>query len=339
MLGVTLTEYDRQVYEEQLKDFLPEQIIDMHAHIWQKSFMEKAEMHRGGAAWPDRVAADCTYEDLCSIYAHLFPGKSVRPVLMGWPLANLKKTNDYIESLAVTHRLPAFYCTAYNTPLEQIERAMTEQGFCGIKPYLSQSPPYIPNNEIRIFDFLPPEQLALLDRLGGVVLLHISRPERLRDPVNLAQLMEIEEKYQNLHLIVAHIGRAYATEDIGKAFDTLRHTKNMVFDFSANVLDEAMDTCLEAVGPQRLLFGSDLPITKMRMYRITENGVYFNVVPRGLYGDVSGDANMRETDETQITTFLYEELCAFRRCAIKIGLTQSEVNDVMYRNASRLFAF
>ena len=42
---------------------------------------------------------------------------------------------------------------------------------------------------------------------------------RLRDEVNIAQIMEIEEKYPNLKLVVAHIGRAYAKEDIGNAFE------------------------------------------------------------------------------------------------------------------------
>ena len=49
-------------------------------------------------------------------------------------------------------------------------------------------------------------------------MLHISRPARLKDPVNLAQLLEIEEKYPNVKLIVAHIGRAYTPEDIGDAY-------------------------------------------------------------------------------------------------------------------------
>ena len=165
------------------------------------------------------------------------------------------------------------YCTSYDTPAEEIEWALTEGGFSGIKPYLHHSPEYIPANEIRIFDFLPHEHLKVLDKYNAKVLLHIARPKRLRDKVNVAQLMEIEEKYQNLKMIVAHIGRAYTPEDLGDAFETLKHSKNMMFDFCANTFSGAMTRCIEAVGPKRLMFGSDMPITKMRMYRITENGV------------------------------------------------------------------
>ena len=81
-----------------------------------------------------------------------------------------------------------------------------------------------------------------------------------------------------------------------------------------------------------------MPITKMRMYRVSENGVYYNVVPRGLYGDVSDDVHMRETDDaSHITTFMNEELLAFKRAALRVGLSREEVFDVMCGNAARIF--
>ena len=30
----TVTEHDRRVYEEELRDFLPEKIFDVHTHVW-----------------------------------------------------------------------------------------------------------------------------------------------------------------------------------------------------------------------------------------------------------------------------------------------------------------
>lgn len=35
----TVNDYDRQYYEENLKDFLPDTFVDCHTHIWLK------EMH------------------------------------------------------------------------------------------------------------------------------------------------------------------------------------------------------------------------------------------------------------------------------------------------------
>ncbi len=75
--------------------------------------------------------------------------------------------------------------------------------------------------EIRIFDFLPPHQLDVLNRNGWVVMLHIPRDGRLGDPVNLAQMVEIEKNWPRVRVIIAHVGRAYCDEDVGHAFEKL----------------------------------------------------------------------------------------------------------------------
>jgi predicted TIM-barrel fold metal-dependent hydrolase len=255
---------------------------------------------------------------------------------MGNPTADLTKTNAYTAECAAKYALPAMFCTSFCTPEKTVRDALAS-GFCGIKPYLNNSPEYIPAGEIRIFDFLPHEHLNIINELGLPVILHIARPGRLGDPVNIAQMMEIDGRYPDAKVIIAHVGRAYIEEDIGNAFKILKHSKNLMFDFSANTLDTAILGCIEAVGPRRVMFGSDMPITTMRMYRISEDGIYKNVVPRGLYGDVSGDKNMKESDEQNITLFLYEQLMAFRRAAERLRLNKNEISDIMFGNAARLF--
>lgn len=87
------------------------------------------------------------------------------------------------------------------------------------------------------------------------------------------------------------------------------------------------------------MFGTDMPITRMRMHRIAENGTYINLVPPGLYGDPSLDPHLREVsveEAEKITFFAYEELLAFKRAATALGLGKEDVEDVMYNNAKRL---
>lgn len=337
MFGIELIEYDKKVYNTELKDFLPRNIVDVHTHISKKGFEREFTEEKGLVKWTKMVSEDCTIEDLEHTYKTLFPNNTVKPVLMGDPTLDLNKTNTYTAECAKNRNLPALFCVSYLTTPDEIRDAIVKNGFYGIKPYLNNSPPYIPPNEIRIYDFLTHEHLEVVNELGAIVMLHVSRNQRLKDPVNLAQLMEIEKRYPNVKLIVAHIGRAYSKEDIGDAFETLKHTEKMMFDFTANTLDTAMIECIKAVGTKRFMFGSDMPITKMRMYRITENGIYYNVVPRGLYGDVSDDYHMRETDEKNITTFIYEELLAFKRCADALNLSDSDIENIMCNNAAKLF--
>lgn len=340
MFGINVTEYDKFIYKEELFDFLPDKMIDAHVHLWLEGMDREGdrESRKGMVDWTKIVAPDCSVEDLLQSYSQMFPGKSVKPVIFGWPSMDLEKTNAYAADVSAKYGFPALFCTNWDTPAEVIREAITSGRFVGIKPYLNNSPAYIPAGEIRIFDFLPHEHLKVCDELGAVVMLHIPRAKRLGDPVNLAQMVEIDERYPNAKTIIAHIGRAYCEEDFGDGFEVMAKTRNLYFDFTANCLDLAIENIIKAVGPGRVMFGSDMPITKMRMYRIVEDGHYINVVPRGLYGDVSYDKNMRETDEEKITTFMYEELLAFKRASLKLGLTKDEIAAILGTNASKLFS-
>ncbi len=336
MLIYEPTAYDKYVYETEIKEFLPDKIVDMHVHIADETCSDRTVGYNGGSTWTSRIGNYMLSEELLQNEERLLPGKKVENLVFGACNCTIDLANNYVLSQKEKYGFPALYRTSYEITAEELEKAVLEGGYLGLKPYLTFCPPYIPIPEIRIFDFLPHHQLAVANKHGWIVMLHIARNERLRDKVNLAQLMEIEEKYPNIKLIVAHIGRAYAKEDIGDAFEILGKTKNMLFDFTANVCDDAIRACIEAVGPKRLLFGSDLPIALMRMYRITENGVYYNVVPRGLYGDVSGEPHMRETDEENITIMYYEQIRAMRRVAEQLKLSKADIEDIFYNNAKRI---
>ncbi len=333
--GLTVTDYDREVYEKELKGFLPENIIDFHTHVEEESFTRQGS-HNGGSSWTDCLGKSRKIEDLVDFYERTLPDKKVTPLIFGGCLCDLDEVNSYVYNRGKEYGFPALYRTSYDMSPEVLEEEVTKGGFLGLKPYLSNCPEYIPPKEIRIFDFLPHSHLEVANRHGWIVMLHIPRDKRFRDEVNLAELHEIEVRYPNVKLIIAHIGRAYAKEDIGNAFEVVGKGKNTYFDFTANLSDDAIRACLEAVGPKKLIFGSDLPIAIMRMYRIVEDGVYYNVVPKGLYGDVTGQAHMRETDEKNVTIMFYEQLLAFKRVAKEMGLTAGDIEDVMYNNAKKL---
>ena len=329
---------DKQIYEQELQNFLPDKIIDVHAHVWLDHLKIKdPNAPKRTVTWTRVVALDNPIEHLQETYQLLFPGKDVSALFF----ANGEGdgNNIYVAESAKKTGWPALYFSHPTETAEELEKHIREGGFLGIKSYLSLSPKYIPGPEVRIFDFFPHHQLAVLDRLGGIVMLHIPRNGRLKDPVNLAQIAQIKEQYPNIRLIVAHIGRAYVQSDIGNAFDTLDQYPDLMYDFCANCCDDAIEACLRHAGPKHLMFGLDLPILRLRTHRIQENGTYINLVPPGIYGDLGGDPHMREVSPEEgekITFFAYEELLAFKRVAEKLGLSRADVEDIMYNNAHDL---
>ena len=332
---------DRRFCREKLQGFLPDRIIDVHTHVWLKSFRRAAPTGRA-VTWPLRVAEQSPIEELVETYRLMFPGKAVTPLIFSFVESHeddFAAANAYISRAAREHGLPALVFASPQWSAERLEQEIRDGGFLGAKVYLTLSPAHIPADEIRIFDFLPHHQLEILDRHGWIVMLHIPRSTRLRDHVNLADMLEIDRRYPNARVIIAHVGRAYCPEDVGDAFAVLAQTQRMLFDISANTNAAVFEQLIRAVGPRRILFGSDLPVTRMRMRRICENGNYINLVPRNLYGDVSDDKHMREVDGEQaeaLSFFLYEEIDAFRRAAQATGLTPRDIEDIFFGNAMRL---
>ena len=337
-----IKDIDRSVYRESLADFLPDRFIDAHTHVWKDEHChhDQSAFERV-VSWPARVAKDNTVEDLAEGYRLLFPGKTVTPLMFSsiYEGDDMELMNGYVSDCAAARGFPALVYAHPTWQGKELERRIRKGRFIGAKVYLNLAPSYLPRAEIRVFDFLPPHQLEVLDRNRWVVMLHIPRDGRLRDPVNIAQMLEIERNWPRVRLIIAHVGRAYCDEDVGDAFQKLSASKRMVFDFSANTNDRVFEGALRAFGPERCLFGSDMPITRMRMRRVCEGGRYINVVPRGLYGDVSGDKNMREVDAPEadrLTFFMYEEVLAVKRAIERIGLGRSDVEAFFFSNAKRV---
>ena len=336
---------DRGYYEREISSFLPKRVIDAHTHVYKREFSrpDAQEQSLPGRSqhWPSLVADENPIEDLVETYKILLPETEVTPVMFAYPdqSYDTARSNAYVAECAMSTGFPSLYVSTPEETAEGLEHGIVSGGFKGAKVYLNFAPSYIPGDEIRIFDFLPHHQLEMLDQHCFAVMLHIPRPNRLRDHVNIEQMLEIDRKYPNVKIIVAHVGRAYATADLGDALDRIADSRLLV-DVSANTNRLVFEEAIKKIGPTRILYGSDLPIERMRMKRIVENDTYINIVERGKYGDLSGEPHMRETDGVEagsLTFFFYEEISAIRRAAESAGLTGDQINRIFYANSAELF--
>ncbi|MDH7569654.1 MAG: amidohydrolase family protein, partial [Armatimonadota bacterium] len=210
---------DRAYYEARVRHFLPPRLIDIHTHVWLSCLRrpEDSGGPRRTVTWPSRVARENPVEELLETYRLLFPDKRVTPLIFGnaAPADDLDGQNRYVANAGRAHRLPALLFATPAWDGAELERRVLAGGFLGIKVYLTFAPPHLSTNEITIYDYLPPHHLEVLNRHGWIAMLHIPRDGRLRDPVNLAHMQEIDRRYPNAKVIVAHVGRAYCPEDVG----------------------------------------------------------------------------------------------------------------------------
>ena len=337
-----VTANDRRIYEEELKDFLPDKIFDVHCHIALQEHKKPAPLAPGEkkrtVTWPSLVAKQNSIEDLQETYELFFPGKQCKALVFS-DAGHSVEINNYVADASRRSGFPALYYSHPNESAEVIEQKIREGGFLGLKSYLDLSPKYLPEAEIRIFDFFPKHQLAKLNEMGAICMLHIPRHGRLKDQVNIQQILEIKREFPNVKLIIAHIGRAYTKGDVGDAFEYLTQAPDLMYDFCANCCEYAITELIRNVGVKHVMFGLDLPILRMRTHRIEENGTYINLVPPGLYGDPSQDSHLREVsaeEAEKITFFAYEELLALKRAAKTLNLSKEDIEDIMYNNAANL---
>lgn len=328
-------EVDLPFYKEHIKDFLPDKIIDVHSHSSDNPGLPPGEKPNFWASW---VTFDkgMLLPNLLNAYLIMFPGKEVFPVC--FPISerhDADERNNYLaEELRKYKHVWGFLWDLPDWSKEELLVRMETGGFSGLKPYPNMVQDAMSPDEVTIFDYLPHHHLELAEEKGWVVMLHIGRPDRIADPINISQLREISENYPSIKLIIAHVGRSYCPRHAMIGIPALKDCSNLLFDISANTNQTVMELLIYEVGPKRILFGSDLPITAMRAKRICEGDEYINYVA---YADWEDNRTRRNFEEEKNYTFLlYEEILAFKKAAEKHNLTKEDIKDIFFNNAFNL---
>ncbi len=328
-------EVDFPFYKEYLRDFLPDHNIDVHTHSGSNPGRQPGDPEP--TFWPGWVTFGCgmPVHNLLDAYLKMFPGKEVFPVCFSTSnRENVDERNAYIaEELRRYKNIWGFLWTLPDWSKDELIERVEQGGFRGIKPYLNMVQD-IPVNDITIFDYLPRRHLEAAEERGWVVMLHIPRKERLADPVNIAQLREISKTYPKIKLIIAHIGRSYCPRFGIEGIPPLKDCENLLFDFSANTSQVVMELLINEVGPKRILYGSDMPITAMRAKRICEGDEYVNYIRHADWEDSRTRRNVEE--EGSYTFFVYEQILAFKKAASACDLTKSDIEDIFFNNAYRM---
>ena len=334
-MSTYLERVDLPFYQRYLDGFLPERIIDVHTHAGRMAQVDRAIAPP--AFWADRICAAMPMESLATIHATIFPGKQVRAVSFAFPRRNvlLDEANAYIGRMAREQGGWGLLVTKPSWSAEQVLERVQAGGHRGLKPYFYLVD-HVPQDKVTILDCLPHHHLRLANERGWVVMLHIPRPGRLADASNIAQIKQISVTYPNIKLIIAHIGRAYCPRYAIEGFAELRGCKNLLYDFSANCSQPVMEMLINEVGPQRILFGTDLPIVLLRMRRECEGDRYVNYVRRTRF--IDAQTRRDPVNEDTFTFLVYEQIAAFRRAAENAGLSRDDIKDVFCGNAERLLA-
>lgn len=331
---VELNDVDRRIWAEELNAFVPQRVFDIHTHCYRWDFNTDPAKESGadaelfGQQFP---IAGRTQLDAWD--AALLPGRKIQRLSFGypfWPSCDFEATNRFAaEQAGQATGCGALMLVEPSMSETHLEAQIRTSGFLGLKPYRFYSRSGDPV-QCRITDFLPEEQIAVADRHGLIIMLHVAKRDAMADRENLDDLLRLTARYGNAKWILAHCARTYSPWAIEPAAGALRGLPNVWYDTSSVCETDAIEALTVAVGPDRVMYGSDdLPVGVGRGKYITFGYAW---------------AYLSETNHTlglshcnpHMTFTRYEQLRAMRRVALRLGLTRSQIEDQFYNTAARL---
>ena len=181
---------------------------------------------------------------------------------------------------------------------------------------------------------LPAAQMQAADERGLAITLHIPRPGRLADPLNQSQMVELCRRYPRAQIIFAHIGRAYYLNNVIGFLDGIAACPNAYLDTAMVNHEGVLEHTFKNFPRDRILFGSDAPVAFLRGKSVEINNQYAYLMGE----DYEIGTSICDTKHAvTFTTFFYEQLRGIKLAAERAGLSGSEIENIFFHNANRLF--
>lgn len=311
-----------------LGDFLPDRIVDMHAHL-----LDTDHLPSMSDKLPERVILDIDrYKKEMSPI--LCDPKELLLNIIAYPdKAMADKTNGVtekcdrflVEQLEKDSNSRGEIIVTPGDTVESIEKRLVHQGIKGFKCYHLTAARDVTWNA-SIGEYLPEAAWEVANKRKMYITLHMVKDHALSDPDNLNYIREMAKKYPDAVLILAHAARSFAAWTGIESVERVCDLENVWFDFSAVCESPAMIQIIKKAGISRCMWGSDYPICRARGKAISLADTFYWIYQRDLDNFAS---------KTKVNNWIIgiENLFAVRQAAILTDLTRKNVEDLFNNNA------
>jgi glutamate-1-semialdehyde 2,1-aminomutase len=311
---------------DQLAEFLPERIFDIHGHLFHPQ-------HCAPEKLPGAFDATTAW-NLAAYFAAMknrLPKRQVDGLFFGYPsrLVDHEAANQWVAQ-EVTRRIPnrALAVASPSDNPDAVRAIVAKEKFIGLKPYHVYA--NIPDTmQAKIEDFVPDWMWEICHEIGGVLMLHIVRDRAIADKENILSIQRLCRRYPNCRLVLAHIARSFNYRHALEGLAAIKELPNAVVDTALVTESEGMRAALQILGPERVLFGSDFPFSELRG-KCTSVGDGF----AWIYADELPATGVSKIGD--FTLLGIESLLCLREACKAERLGETAVQAIFQENAFRL---
>ena len=313
----SVNDFDREIWYEELEEFVPAKVFDAHVHLWDNIFCPS-----------DTTWMNTDFSRLDAFSKEIFPGRELGYFILGTPTPGLD-IDGYHKFMAdeiakSPHRLGSTIVTPQMTA-EYLDGIIRKYHFSGLKPYrLFAEDPV----NCRIRDYLPECLIEVADENQLCITLHMSRVDGIGDPENLADLEYFTSKYENVRWILAHCARAFNPYTLEKNIFKLKDLPHIYYDLSAVCDARSHYLLFKHEDLSRIMFGTD---------NVDAGGVHAKYITWGKGWQYFKGMDVPHCRK-DATFVCYESLRSIKQAADMAGLTHDDVEDVFFNNAKCFFA-
>ncbi len=330
------TPVDRRIWEEELEEFAPRRVFDVHTHLYRWAFYTNPNKETSAYRTLLSTAfADSTWELADSVDELLMPGREVHRLSFPFPFADycdFEGSNEFLaQEVGKDPHSAGLMLVHPSMSAEYVKQQVERHGFLGFKPYRFYATSGDSVN-CGICEIMPEHQIEVAHRHGLLIMMHLAKRDAVADPDNIRDLLHLSEKYPGAQWILAHCARSYSAWAIEKAAKHLRGLPNVWYDTSSVCESDAMDALYSGVGADRVMYGSDdIPVGVLR-------GKYIAFGFAWAYLSEANQSLNLTHCEPQMTFTRYEQLRAMRRAARQLGMTREQNEALFHDTAANLMA-
>jgi uncharacterized protein len=240
---------------DELMDWLPDEIIDAHAHSNLASHVvninPRARQH---------MLSTFPYfplEDSERLHSTFFPGKQLRSLRFAKTFRGLdhRAANDYLLGHSPEEDRVALF--GLPEDVEYTNRMLVHPRVAALKMYWS----YVEPPAEVIYDFFRPEILEEAQALDIPVVLHL--PKMIIR--SLGDLLRVARDFPRLRMVLAHLGLSkMVVPGLDDSLKQAARIDTIFMDTALNPSAEVVSMSLRIFGPERIMFGSDEPLNLIR---------------------------------------------------------------------------